>query len=298
MPPVDDAIETETDQPQTADEAAAEEAAFVQSFGGQPETPTEPAPPAGQATDEEDETAPETAESSDPTEPAPPRTLTAEEYEAWLAKVAEVDNLKAALTKLESTTAGRIGGLQRELRERQAQTPVGQTVKVTAEDFTEMQRDFPELVNLTVNGLNRALEKVKGTGEFDPQAFEQKVTERVTAETQQIKLDLMDSVREDWREVVNSEPYKQWLATQPVEYQTQVLDSWSPRVVLGSIKSFETATKPPVTPSDPTPPTPPTRSRRLAAAVAPKSAGGAGSPTAKTEDDYFNEGFTTGRVTR
>lgn len=287
MPPVDDAIETE-DQPQTAETAAAEEAAFVQSFGG---TPTEETPPA--AEEDEDGTAQNEPASSEGQTPA----MTAEQYETALAKMAEIDGLKSAVEKLQSTAFGRLGGLERTLRELQATTPAGQAISVTKDDFAEMAKEYPDLVDFTVTGFNRVLSKVKGTGEFDPKAFEQKVTERVTQETQQIKLDLMDSVREDWREVVNSEPYKQWLATQPAEYQTQVLDSWSPRTVLGSIKSFETATTPPVTPAAPDP-TPPTRSRRLAAAVAPKSAGGTGSPTAKTEDDYFNEGFTTGRVTR
>ena len=147
MPPVDDAIETE-EQPQTAEEAAAEEAAFVQSFGGQPETPTEPTPPADQATDEEDET--DTPEAQAP-------TLTAEQYEAAMAKVAEIDALKSAVDKLQSTAFGRLGGLERTLRELQATTPAGQSISVTKDDFAEMAKDFPELVDITVAGLNRAL---------------------------------------------------------------------------------------------------------------------------------------------
>lgn len=314
MPPVE-TVEEEpvpTVEPLSAEAEAEEDQAFASGYSDDPvPVPTgEEPPPVGDSTAE-----PDVAESSAPA----PVTWTQEEYDAAQAATREVANLKAAVESLRSTAFGKMGGLERTLADLQAKTPAGQTLEVTAEDFEEMKADFPDIVDFTVKGLNRALSKANAKGTApDPAALQKtvddRVSERLSAELpkqkQEMILDVMDTIREDWREIVLSSDYTTWLKTQSAEYQAEVADSWKPNTVIKSIEKFEAAKTAAKAAEDssrlvtnPTPkvpvkpaPAPATRRGRTAAAVAPKSAGSATPATVTTEDDAFNEAYQSGRV--
>lgn len=48
----------------------------------------------------------------------------------------------------------------------------------------------------------------------------------------------------DWRTVLASEPYRQWLRTQPVSYQRLIEQNWNPLLIGASIDQFQLSTLP------------------------------------------------------
>jgi hypothetical protein len=273
-PEQDEPVETPGTEP-----SAEEVAAFAAGYGAPTDPPPEETPPV-----EPDQPAPVPEG-----EPVPPPAAQAPEW----AKAQE---------DLRSAMLGKIGGLERSVRDLAAKTPAGQPLEFTAADFEEMQRDFPDLVKMTVDGFNRGLKRggISGTS-TDPALIEQRVTERLTAELPKLKeesaLELMDTVRESWRDEVNSPAYKAWLLTQPAAYQEQINRTWKPAIVLKSLEQFDAAKPkaPAARPLSVVPsPTTPRRSR-MASAVTPKTEQ---APVAagKTEQDYFREGYQTGTV--
>lgn len=284
-------IDTRTDAEQDADLDA--------GFGLVAPTDT---PPADTEVEPEPEGTPEpevTPEIDPATAPAAKLAeLTEEQLTDLVNKAKKVEVLEATVEKLSGTAFGKIGGLERTLREIQDRTPAGQAVQLTESDFAEMQEHFPELVKDTVSGFNRALARVQVKGTADPEEFNRKVSEavsaRVTAEVPTIVktvkettvLEVMDGLVPDWRTVTHSPEYHAWLGTQPPEYKTKILDSWSIADVQESIKKFrEHKPTPPATK-----PAAPPRRDRFKAAVTPKGTGGGG-PTVSSEDDALVAGF-------
>lgn len=210
-----------------------------------------------------------------------------QDYEQFRTSATKIQEVSAALEKLTGTTYGRIGGLERALKERQAETPAGQAITLTDEDFAEMTAEFPEFASMQRKTMERILSKLKGTGApaFDDAKLGELVHSRLSPEVQKIReessMDLMDSLEPDWRTLVNSPEYQGWMAQQSQEYQKQIAETWKPAVLRQSISKFRTDTKP-VTAKPPAP-----KGNRFATAVVPRGAGGH-TPSSSTEEDDFN----------
>lgn len=280
-------------------EQAEVDAQFKDGFGD-PEQSTPPAPAEG-----ENKPAAAAAEPA-VTPPAPKYVqVTEDELKELKSGAATIAEIKATL---DGKVFGRIGGLERTLKELQASTPSGEAITLTVEDFEEMKEDFPQLAEMTVKGMNRLLGKLRGTAKpaaetgapaGEPVDIEKRLKDQLVVAEHNTAQNILSLRHENWREVVGlsddgkevQTPYRDWLAKQPVEYQTSVGNSWDPLVIAKSIDKFKAATATPAAP-----PTDDARNRRLRGAVPPKGSGGlpAGGGGAQTEEQGFNEGFTKG----
>jgi hypothetical protein len=245
----------------------------------------------------------ETEPASKQKEHAEPVTLTKDQLDKLMATASEVDGLKAAMKQKFDETFGRLGSLQDTVKKVQAETPSGQAVTLTRDDFPTLVKDFgPELADSILEGLNKKLgqAKVAGTAAApDPKPAEHPTpTEKASARPE--AADEMTALREDWGQIIglsgpNGEPppntpFRQWLATQPEAYRQKIESTESPLILNAAITKFEKATAAPAPPEvKPDKPEPDRRARKEAA-VQPKGAGG-GMPTAATEQDGFKEGY-------
>lgn len=284
---------------QETEDKAAGEAAFAEGFDDDTaqvrSAPAEP-PPAEQ---------PNPEKPADP--PAPEYVqITKADFERLMTSVNDTDAIKKQLRDVN----GRMGNVQQLVKQLQDSTPAGEPVEMSEEDAAEMAADFPELAGMLRTAVNRVLkrQKVKGTGEATPPATQTVDREQWKKDLvelrEQTELAALDELHPDWRTIVGKEadtgnPYRQWLATQPEEYQRTINNTKSALVVSRSIDKFEAArTRTAATPTPP--PRPPkqepsrvaARTDRIRGAVQPQGGGGtAPRPTTKTAEDYFEEGF-------
>ena len=198
-------------------------------------------------------------------------------------------------------TFGRLGSVQDTIKKIQAETPAGQGVTLTRDDFPTLVKEFgPELADSILEGLNKKLgqAKVAGTATAtEPKPAESPATTK-PGSVRSEAADEMSALREDWGQIIglsgpNGEPppntpFRQWLATQPEAYRQKIESTESPLILNAAITKFEkaTAVPPEVKPNK----TEPDRRARKEAAVQPKGAGGS-MPTAPTGQDGFEEGY-------
>lgn len=212
---------------------------------------------------------PELEREPEPKKPEPEieyAQITKAELADLMAKAGRVDN-----------AFGEIGGIKRVLTQLQA-TPSGQPIEVTAEDFAELREEFPELAELQAKGLNKILAKMKGGGDLD--AVNRLVTEKVAEVRQQaIDASLDAVVGGDWTAEVNSDGYKNWIATQPQDVKA-LEASDSVRDAARLLRLFKS-----YVPPKPDVPKTSTRKQQLeAAAATPKGTGGGHQPNPNTDE--------------
>lgn len=310
MPPVDEVVETTVSlTPEQLTEAeAAEDAAMTASYAeaAPTETPVPtPADPAPVETTPDPTPVPATPAEPDLTAKA---DITVGQLHDLMKAAAAMETLKDSLTRQVGGVHGKMGGLERTIKELQAQTPAGQSLELKPEHFEEMQKDFPDLVDMTVKGFNRALKasNVKGTAPAatpEPIDIQAQVREGIqavmpeviqTAEETATKR-MMRSIRPDWETVVHSPDYLAWLKTQPAEYHDKIQNSWEIADVKESIEKFDAFKQQQAAPKPKTPVVPEKPKGRFAAAVQPKSAGGGTGTAVATEDDALLAGFKQAR---
>lgn len=234
--------------------------------------------------------------------PSPYVQLTHEQLKELQATAGKVSDMTASIEKQFGTTFGKMGGLERTVRELQA-APTRDAPVYTAEDFEELSANgFPELAAMLVKDLNRVSGKVSRKPEpvvapsavFDAAAMETLVTQRIAAATEQVShdhaIDLLTMQHPDWKAVVGAPesetPYRTWLKTQPTAYQQSVLDTWRPAEASASIQLFKTSQLQAANAAVEV------RKNRFAAAVPVKGDGR--QPAGKSEIDDFNDGYKEG----
>jgi hypothetical protein len=222
--------------------------------------------------------------------------VTAEDLAQIKAAILAIEDLKektAHATKVSDTATGQYGELSRTLANLRAATPLGQSVEVSDADFEEMREDFPELAQMQAKGLKRIFSKMTGTAGqapvIDDRAIDARVEARFEVAQEQYAREQLAWMQPEWEDIVgppntNTE-YRQWLATQPEEYQRKMNDTNSPYAIDTSIKQFQADTQ--ATPKAQAA----SRSNRFKAAVQPRGAGGVASKPGRSDDDEFNEGF-------
>lgn len=193
------------------------------------------------------------------------------------------------------TAFGKIGSLQQVIDGLKASTVAGEQVAISAEDFAELKEEYPELTEMTVKGMNKALSKMRGTGAaVAPAQLEQLVQERLAAETpkitqaleQSFELKLLGRSHNDWKDVVKSPEYSAWLAKQPETVRKAATESWDSTVTIPIISSFKESRKAAAAKATQVVDT---RQRRLDAGINPRGTGG--HAPGPTEDDDFHAGF-------
>lgn len=233
--------------------------------------------------------------------PSPYVQLTHDQLKELQATAGKVSDMTASIEKQFGTTFGKMGGLERTVRELQA-APTREAPVYTAEDFEELSANgFPELAAMLVKDLNRVSGKVSRKAEpvvpsavFDAAAMETLVTQRIAAATEQVShdhaIDLLTMQHPDWKAVVGAPesetPYRTWLKTQPAAYQQSVLDTWRPAEASASIQLFKTSQLQAANAAIEV------RKNRFAAAVPVKGDGR--QPAGKSEIDDFNDGYKEG----
>lgn len=248
---------------------------------------------AGFNDDEDRPQATETPPAQEPVAQTPPPEYIQIERKDWEAlnqRMAKVDQIETTVGKRFDDAFSRLGGFQREITKLQTATPSGAAVQVSDEDFAEFKEQYPELAELTVKGLNKALGKVKGTASnaVDPEALQRSVTEA----TQAIKAEATDAMLDaivdgDWKEEVNTPAFGDWLQGQPenVKALANSARMGDAAKLLRTYKARPAATPTPAA----TPAQPSMRSRQMAAAVTPR--GSSGSPAPSGAKSPFQQAF-------
>lgn len=292
-----------TDEP--ADEVAqAELDAFDSGYSGTVEEPTENPPPVETPAPSETPAPVETPVSADP--PVAPVVSDAQ-LKDLLAKVNTVDELKLAIEKLRGDAFGKVGGLERTLKQIQEATPIGQPIEVKAEDLKGIEAEFPglNLAPALAKDLTAVLSKMKGTGSAPSGMTPDEIKAQIDAarsegkadtvalleeERKRIAIERLTDVHEDWQTVIGPpdkpSEFRTWLKGEGEAKEKAFLESWDPRLIGKTLSQFKEAKKAP-----PKPKPTDSRGQRLAEAVPAK---GGGVPTSKSKVNEEELAFEAG----
>ena len=231
--------------------------------------------------------------------------ITDAQFQKLLNDVAGAQDARTAVEKVRGDAFGKIGGLERTIRQLQEATPVGQAITVKAEDLASFG-DMPDIAVKLAEDLTKVLGKFKGTSPapvvVDQEAENARITtlvdQRVAKERlaieQKFALERLADRHEDWETVVGpptqTTPFRTWLTAQGAAYETNVLQSWDPRVTSKALDTFKAQSKKVVT----APPKTAVSDRAQRLAEAAPSKGHAPAPPrskGKTLEEEFNSGF-------
>lgn len=247
-----------------------------------------------------------------PAAPAAPKKVEIDEAElaALRSKAANSDEQIAGIQRNFDKVFGQVGNLKQVVDKLKAETPAGEKVEIDEADFKELAETYPELAKFTLQGLNKALAKMRGTAGADSEAVDRIVTEKLQAArteisaqvTTQVTDSVLNGIVPRWREQVNKPAFTAWIAAQPedVKALAQSEDIGDAAEMLRMFRDHQR--KPPASPAPAAPappaaaPKPHPRQRQIAAAVAPRGDGAPAPAAAATEDDDFNAGFKAGKV--
>lgn len=299
-PSADVPADTQTD--------AEAEASFAEGFGSdepsaEPPAPETPAP--ASAKEPEAEVKVEAV----PVEPVVEYAkITAAQFQDLLTRVGQSDETKAAVDKVRGDAFGKIGGLERTIKQLQEATPVGQAITVTGEDLASFKSEFPDLADNLAKDLTKVLSKFKGTAPVaDPIDNTERVNTLVAERVKQASVDLerkfalerLSDKHEDWQTVVgpadSATPFRAWLHAKGAAYESNILNSWDTRVTAKAITEFKTHQQALSKAAHAVSPTAAdARAERLKQAMTPR--GGAQpitKPRDKTAEQQFEEGFNS-----
>ena len=227
--------------------------------------------------------------------------ITEEQFARLEATASKTVEIEKQISKLFGTT----GDMQQIVKTLQTQTPSGQRIELPEKFLAKTRKDFPELADQIEDDMREALKGLRGTGPAqapvtDPSAVQKQVEAAFT--NREIKT--LSKKYPDWRDIVGAvdsydkrdptNPFRVWLAKQPVEYQTEVNDADDATTISEAIDKFKASKAKPDTTQIPSPKDAAATERKkiLAAAVTPKGDGGQ-PPPPKTVEDAFAEGFNS-----
>lgn len=287
------------------------EAAFASGYEGTVVTSTEPPPPADATVTTVDQTdVPKTDVPKDAPVVEPSVSITESQFKDLLTKVNSVDEIKAAVEKLRGDAFGKVGGLERTLKQLQDATPAGHAIEVSAADLAELESEFPGL-NLgpsLAKGLTRILGKLRGTGApvvgITPEELHAQLNARAQQdaefreeERKRQAAERLTDLHEDWQQVVgpvNSQTeFRAWLKGQGAEQETAFLNSWDPRFIAKTLTTFKSTKRAPSLAPKPAASGKDLRTQRLAEAVPAKGGGMAPAKSKVNEEELaFEAGYT------
>lgn len=228
------------------------------------------------------------------------RQITEDEFNKLNAAAAAVEELRATVGSRLDTAFGKMGGLERVLKQFQEQTPTGAAVEITEEDLAELKDEFPELVGPHLKALQRIAGKMRGTGSLDESSIQpllEKATpglvERVREELiAQTATETLAETHPDWESVIGnrladkpaSKEFVEWFGTQPQEYQERLGATMNPVAIGRMIDKFREHQESLRKQAE--------RRNRFEDAIDPKGDGGHEPPP--NGDDAFDAGFNGG----
>lgn len=223
------------------------------------------------------------------------------DYEKLMAKIAEIDTIKAEQTNKFNTLFGNYGGLRQTLDSFKNEA-TGE-IEISDEDFKELKADYPEVADQSIAGLKRILSKLKVPNQQNSDLAEKIYQERFAPELQRISQDfeqkfkqkteflqndiIMRAHHQDWYDVLRDKEYQTF-----VEKEKLDPDPVSHDVLADQITRFKSAKKPPeaAAKDDARANQNAIRQKRLEAAINPKGSGGSAS-SSKSELDEFKAGY-------
>ena len=189
------------------------------------------------------------------------------------------------------TAFGGMGALKQMVQKLQTETPAGQPLELSEDDFQELREEYPELADHTVAGLRKIFGRFKGTGSaFDAETFDKKVNERVSAAVSEARRETLEVMFPDWEQEVRTESFGSWLNGQTEDVKALAASN----KVTDAARMLRLYEKAKVAPPPARTQTPaPNRAfaRTTAAAVPPRGDGG--HPPGPSEDDDFEAGFNS-----
>ena len=241
---------------------------------------------------------------------APLAKVTEEQFNRLVATATTVEELKAGLEKLRGDAFGKLGGIERIVKQFEKMTDSGLELNLTDDDFKEVDSEVPMLTkplqNLMSKILKNAKVKVPAAQSVDVESLETKFNETVNAKVaetstklwQDLQTELVTDRFPNWRETVAQKEFHAWLASQDREspgYQDRFLTSWNAREIGGVLKKFnahldaeKAKTQPAPKPKPRVAPQASTRTQRLLEALPAK--GNSSTPRPKgpqTEEEAF-----------
>jgi hypothetical protein len=232
--------QTTPDQTRANEEAQARgeiEAAFSATQDGT--TPTATPAPAPQQVEEVQ------AEVVAP-EPAPEYAqITKQEYEAILARAAEIDQIKATQEKSLGTAFGKIGGIERRLAEMSA-APTAPVFDFSDDEIAGLKDDWPQLAAALgkLKSAKPAAIDYSAAAEHLKPNFEQIRNDALTAARQELRAELLAEKHEDWELIVASQAFDAFTKAQPATFQASLAKAsqdWNHREIAKAITSFKEA---------------------------------------------------------
>lgn len=183
------------------------------------------------------------------------KQITEEEFERLNSSAAAIEEMKATLGKQADTIFGRIGGLERVLKQFQDQTPAGSAVEITEDDLAELRDEFPELIGPQLKMLQRIAGKMRGTGQAFDESQIQPMLEKATPDlvarirsdiSAQIATETLTETHPDWESVVGNtfagkpadKEFLEWANAQPQEYRDRLFETVNPVVIGRAIDKF------------------------------------------------------------
>jgi len=252
-------------------------------------TVTETPPPKAEGED----TGTKTDEATPAPTPAPEIVnLTKDQFERLSAAADRLNELETTVRKQFDTAFGGMGALKQMVQKLQTETPAGQPLELSEDDFQELREEYPELADHTVAGLRKIFGRFKGTGTaFDAETFDKKVNERVSAAVSEARRETLEVMFPDWEQEVRTEAFGNWLNGQPDDVKAlaasdKVTDAAR---MLRLYDKAKAAPKAPAATPSPTPAPNRAFTRTTAAAVPPRGDGG--HPPGPSEDDDFTAGL-------
>ena len=241
-----------------------------------------------ESSQEAGKTAEETEQLETPAEEAVFAGMTESQIKSLLAKAAKVDQLEEQLRGVHGKY-GELNGTLKGLLSKQTLTHVDAPATGDDSSLSEFERDFPEVVAIVEARMRRMNQQDAQPSQTSPQA----VSEPQPAAAQpgepniDVQMAVLDEVHAGWRELVSSDDFSLWLATQQQEVQQAYANSSTAREFGSVLNQYKTAKQ---TTQD-------SKSRsksRLEQAVIPDGKSGK-TAHAPSDEDYFAAGFKSVR---
>lgn len=241
----------------------------------------------------------------------PAVSVTEDQLKELMATAGSVKELTDGLKKLRDDAFGKIGGIERLIKQAEKMTDSKLDLTLTDDDFAEVDSEVPMLTKplqkLFTKILKQAKVKVPVAEAVDVESLRTQFHQEIEAKMQERELNLQRGFEErlltdrypDWKDTVVKQEFKDWLATEDKAspgYQRTFMESWSAREIGGVLNKFKThqadveKAKQAAAPKPKSQVTPPAQSRteRLKEAVLPKASSVTPKPKGPlTEEEAF-----------
>ena len=259
-----------TVQDEVVDQSATDE--FEAGFEDATTTPQESSTPA------------QTTEAA-PEQPAPEYVqITKQDWEQLLNKASVIDEMKAESKRAIDTLNGNLGGMKQVVE----QLRQGKNVKLTPQQFKRTVSEFPQLAELLADDLNEALGGASSAPAFSSEEIEQRAKKVAQETISPFERKLLRLYHRDWDTVLRSDEFKTWQNTLPPDVNQALVNSNDGEFVADKITEFKDWK------AKHTKVAPKANSRRQAIeAAVPVRGTGSHTPTSRSAEDEFNEGFNS-----